>query len=125
MRRCTENTSPSPVRMILELSELTRYLGSIGLPPGYTIRADNDKGSDIPGFDQLTIDWNDQQVEKSIQIVPEVSDMKIKRWQLAICAWMDDGERRHFWKETLIIKKRKSDLVAIAFEENEERARKT
>lgn len=102
----------------MELSELRKYVSSIGLPPGYSISTDKDKGSEITGFDQLTVHWKDHDILKSIQISPEVSDMKIKRWRLGIYAWIDDGQGRRRWTdETLIVKKRKADLIAIAIVE--------
>lgn len=101
----------------MKLSDLKKYLNNIGLPADCSVNADKTKGNEIRGFDQLTISWKDNHISKSVQIYPEISEMNIKRWNLGICAWMDNEKGRHFWTETLMVKKSKADIIAVATQE--------
>ena len=101
----------------MELSDLIKYLNNIGLPADYSVNSDKTKGNEIRGFDQLTISWKDNHISKSVQIYPEIFEMNIKRWNLGVCAWMDNEKGRQFWAETLIVKKSKSDIIAVALQE--------
>ena len=79
--------------MMMELSQLKKYLPAVGLPSGYTVDTGNSKGSEISGFDQLTISWQDNDMSKYIQIFPEISSaMQIKRWTLVIYVSKDADE---------------------------------
>jgi hypothetical protein len=103
--------------MNLELSDLEKYLMDIGLPSVYSVNGDKTKGKEIKGFDHLTISWTDNDVSKSVQIFPEILDMNIKRWNLAVSAWIDNEKERLFWTESLVVKKRKADMIAVAVQE--------
>jgi hypothetical protein len=103
--------------MTIELSNLKKYLNDIGLPSVCSVNADKTKGKEIKGFDQLTISWTDNDISKSVQVFPEILDMNIKRWNLTVSAWIDNEKQRLFWTETLVVKKSKDDMIAVAIQE--------
>jgi hypothetical protein len=103
--------------MNIELSDLKKYLNDVGLPAIYTVNADKTKGSEITGYDQLMVSWRDNDISKSVQIYPEISDTNIKRWNLSVYAWVDNEKGRLFWTEKLIVKKTKGDMIAVAIRE--------
>lgn len=100
----------------MELSDLKKYLKDVGLPPDYSVDTDKTKGGEIKGFDQITINWKQNHVHKSVQIFPEILEMNIKRWNLGVCAWMDNEGGRQFWTQTLLVKKTKGDMIAAALQ---------
>jgi len=101
----------------MELSDLKKYLSNMGLPPDYSVDTDKTKGNEIKGFDRIAIRWKDNHISKLVEIFPEISEMNIKRWKLGVSASIDNEKGRQFWSETLVAKKRKADLVAIALQE--------
>lgn len=52
----------------MEFSKFAKYLNDLNLPAEYSIDTDKSRGGEIAGFDQLTIRWSDNEIDKFVNI---------------------------------------------------------
>jgi hypothetical protein len=100
----------------MDLSNLKNRLTNLRIGAAYSIDTDKSKGSEIHGYDELSIRWTENGIDKLIQIYPETKDLKIKKWKIWICASKDDENGRYWWTDTICQNTKKTEIVFKAKE---------
>ena len=98
------------------LINLKNSFQDLNIPVSYTIDSKPERGNDIIGFDELSIRWTENDINKLIQIYPEINkdSIHIKKWVIWICASKDDKNGRYFWEKTICEKRKKADIIGIS-----------
>lgn len=102
----------------MHFQNLLPQLENLPIRGKYRLDADSTKGAMIKGYDQLSIRWTENDIDKLIQIYPELSPShSIRKWIIWICASQDRQQERGMWKKALCEKRTKAEILALAFNE--------